>query len=44
MRYFDKVPNKFAAYDSDKFLQGGFRVVPPAPWPAAAASSARTWC
>ncbi|MBK8385165.1 MAG: 2,3,4,5-tetrahydropyridine-2,6-dicarboxylate N-succinyltransferase [Candidatus Accumulibacter sp.] len=30
MRYFDKVPNKFAAYDSDKFLQGGFRVVPPA--------------
>jgi len=30
MRYFDKVPNKFASYDSEKFLRGGFRVVPPA--------------
>ncbi|MBL8395929.1 MAG: 2,3,4,5-tetrahydropyridine-2,6-dicarboxylate N-succinyltransferase [Candidatus Accumulibacter sp.] len=30
MRYFDKVPNKFAAYDADAFDRGGFRVVPPA--------------
>ncbi len=30
MRYYDKVPNKFASYDSEKFLRGGFRVVPPA--------------
>jgi 2,3,4,5-tetrahydropyridine-2,6-dicarboxylate N-succinyltransferase len=30
MRYFDKVPNKFASYDSEKFARGGFRVVPPA--------------
>ena len=30
MRYFDKVPNKFANYDNEKFAQGGFRVVPPA--------------
>ncbi|MDR0378941.1 MAG: 2,3,4,5-tetrahydropyridine-2,6-dicarboxylate N-succinyltransferase [Candidatus Accumulibacter sp.] len=30
MRYFDKVPSKFARYDSEKFRRGGFRVVPPA--------------
>jgi len=30
MRYFDKVPTKFANYDSEKFIRGGFRVVPPA--------------
>ena len=30
MRYFDKVPNKFASYDHEKFVRGGFRVVPPA--------------
>jgi 2,3,4,5-tetrahydropyridine-2-carboxylate N-succinyltransferase len=30
MRYFDKVPTKFAHYDTHKFEQGGFRVVPPA--------------
>ncbi|MBL8470356.1 MAG: 2,3,4,5-tetrahydropyridine-2,6-dicarboxylate N-succinyltransferase [Rhodocyclaceae bacterium] len=30
MRYFDKVPTKFADYDSARFQAGGFRVVPPA--------------
>ncbi|MBL8486195.1 MAG: 2,3,4,5-tetrahydropyridine-2,6-dicarboxylate N-succinyltransferase [Rhodocyclaceae bacterium] len=30
MRYFDKVPTKFAHYDAHAFAQGGFRVVPPA--------------
>ena len=30
MRYFDKVPTKFANYDKEKFVRGGFRVVPPA--------------
>jgi 2,3,4,5-tetrahydropyridine-2-carboxylate N-succinyltransferase len=30
MRYFDKVPTKFAHYDTHKFQTGGFRVVPPA--------------
>lgn len=30
MRYFDKVPTKFANYDVHQFEQGGFRVVPPA--------------
>jgi 2,3,4,5-tetrahydropyridine-2-carboxylate N-succinyltransferase len=30
MRYFDKVPSKFAGYDAEKFRRGGFRVVPPA--------------
>ena len=29
-RYFDKVPSKFARYQSADFRQGGFRVVPPA--------------
>lgn len=29
-RYFDKVPSKFADYNSQAFQQGGFRVVPPA--------------
>lgn len=29
-RYFDKVPSKFADYDASRFLQEGFRVVPPA--------------
>ena len=28
--YFDKVPSKFASYDSERFKQDGFRVVPPA--------------
>ncbi len=28
--YYDKVPSKFAAYDSHMFREGGFRVVPPA--------------
>ena len=30
MRYFDKVPTKFASYDTHAFEKGGFRVVPPA--------------
>ena len=30
MRYFDKVPTKFANYDTHLFEKGGFRVVPPA--------------
>ncbi|MBL8398536.1 MAG: 2,3,4,5-tetrahydropyridine-2,6-dicarboxylate N-succinyltransferase [Candidatus Accumulibacter sp.] len=30
LRYFDKVPSKFADYDSERFARGGFRVVPPA--------------
>ncbi|MCB1944003.1 MAG: 2,3,4,5-tetrahydropyridine-2,6-dicarboxylate N-succinyltransferase, partial [Candidatus Accumulibacter sp.] len=30
LRYFDKVPGKFANYDQAKFAAGGFRVVPPA--------------
>ena len=30
MRFFDKVPTKFANYDNEKFVRGGFRVVPPA--------------
>ncbi|MDP2795744.1 MAG: 2,3,4,5-tetrahydropyridine-2,6-dicarboxylate N-succinyltransferase [Sulfurisoma sp.] len=30
MRYFDKVPTKFAHYDTHEFEKGGFRVVPPA--------------
>jgi 2,3,4,5-tetrahydropyridine-2-carboxylate N-succinyltransferase len=30
MRYFDKVPSKFAHYDTYRFEKGGFRVVPPA--------------
>ena len=30
MRYFDKVPTKFENYDTEKFVRGGFRVVPPA--------------
>ena len=29
-RYFDKVPSKFATYDREQFVRGGFRVVPPA--------------
>ena len=28
--YFDKVPSKFADYNSKEFREGGFRVVPPA--------------
>ncbi|MDP2196915.1 MAG: 2,3,4,5-tetrahydropyridine-2,6-dicarboxylate N-succinyltransferase, partial [Rhodocyclaceae bacterium] len=28
MRYFDKVPTKFANYDAHDFQKGGFRVVP----------------
>lgn len=30
LRYFDKVDNKFASYDHESFIRGGFRVVPPA--------------
>lgn len=30
MRFFDKVPTKFAHYDTHLFEKGGFRVVPPA--------------
>ena len=30
MRYYDKVPTKFANYDVHAFQKGGFRVVPPA--------------
>ena len=30
MRFFDKVPTKFAHYDAHSFAKGGFRVVPPA--------------
>ncbi len=29
-RYFDKVPTKFAEYTTNDFVEGGFRVVPPA--------------
>ena len=29
-RYFDQVPSKFATYDREQFVRGGFRVVPPA--------------
>ncbi|MGE0875641.1 MAG: 2,3,4,5-tetrahydropyridine-2,6-dicarboxylate N-succinyltransferase [Burkholderiales bacterium] len=29
-QYYDKVPGKFAAYDTASFAAGGFRVVPPA--------------
>ena len=29
MRYFDKVPTKFAHYDTHRFQKGGFRVAPP---------------
>jgi 2,3,4,5-tetrahydropyridine-2-carboxylate N-succinyltransferase len=29
-RYYDKVPSKFAAFDSARFSKAGFRVVPPA--------------
>jgi 2,3,4,5-tetrahydropyridine-2-carboxylate N-succinyltransferase len=30
MRYFDKVPTKFAKYDTHTFQKGGYRIVPPA--------------
>jgi len=30
LRYFDKVETKFGSFDREKFLRGGFRVVPPA--------------
>ena len=30
MRYFDKVPTKFARYNTKAFERGGFGVVPPA--------------
>jgi 2,3,4,5-tetrahydropyridine-2-carboxylate N-succinyltransferase len=30
LRFFDKVPTKFAGYSEQDFAQGGFRVVPPA--------------
>jgi 2,3,4,5-tetrahydropyridine-2-carboxylate N-succinyltransferase len=30
MSYFDKVPTKFAKYDTHTFQKGGFRIVPPA--------------
>ncbi len=30
MQFFDKVPSKFASYSEADFIQGGFRVVPPA--------------
>ncbi|KAB2837640.1 MAG: 2,3,4,5-tetrahydropyridine-2,6-dicarboxylate N-succinyltransferase, partial [Burkholderiales bacterium] len=30
LRYFDKVPTKFAQYTAADFAAGGFRVVPPA--------------
>ena len=30
LRYFDKVDSKFASYDQERFVRGGFRVVPPA--------------
>jgi 2,3,4,5-tetrahydropyridine-2-carboxylate N-succinyltransferase len=30
LRFFDKVPTKFTDYDTHRFQQGGFRVVPPA--------------
>ena len=30
MRFFDKVPTKFADYTQEDFARGGFRVVPPA--------------
>ena len=30
LRFFDKVPTKFANYTQDDFVRGGFRVVPPA--------------
>ena len=30
LRYFDKVPGRFAGYSDEQFRAGGFRVVPPA--------------
>ncbi len=30
LRFFDKVENKFSEYDRERFLRGGFRIVPPA--------------
>ena len=30
LRYFDKVPGRFAGYSEEQFRAGGFRVVPPA--------------
>ena len=30
LRYYDKVPSKFADYDAGAFASGGYRVVPPA--------------
>ena len=30
LRYFDKVDSKFASYDQERFIRGGFRVGPPA--------------
>jgi 2,3,4,5-tetrahydropyridine-2-carboxylate N-succinyltransferase len=30
LRFYDKVPSKFANYSADDFAKGGFRVVPPA--------------
>ncbi len=30
LRFFDKVENKFSGYDHERFLRGGFRIVPPA--------------
>jgi len=30
MKFYDKVPTKFSNYTEEEFIQGGFRVVPPA--------------
>ncbi len=42
--YFDKVPSKFADYNSKDFRDGGFRVVPPAAGAQGLLHRARTWC
>ena len=44
MRYFDKVPTKFANYDTHDFPEGRLPRRAAAPSRGAAASSARTWC
>ena len=40
--YYDKVPSKFADYNSRDFREGGFRVVPP-PRRAKGLSSPKMW-
>jgi 2,3,4,5-tetrahydropyridine-2-carboxylate N-succinyltransferase len=44
MRYFDKVPTKFANYDTQQLPRRAASASCRPPWRAAAASSRRTWC